>query len=430
MLQAAEEVLATLAKTKPEAGLVKRAIAVIRAWLREHIPAFKNLAMTDDEIITRFILPARKHIEGGGPEPQGGQPVPAFNRTNTSAQNALQALSENDKLFALAKSVQDTVEGIASDTDSAIKVNKEKDPVGRTVYTFTMPDGKTATMSVRPFNAYATGEAPTLYGYTLKDGEMSGLVTQRPGENPEDVGPTDDVWIDVSRLNTGDDGTKIYNIAETYAHNTERLFIGDPAGLSDEALRRRTEQMLSSALKFGTTSHLAPHPRQVEGDTAMGVPPLKWTYGDDIGNIEALIHTSLASYNHVNPLTFEPRTGRFVDSEGHELDEDAIRQIADTGPGRAAGAGGKTLQRGAIFNALVQEGRGASSSNGAGGGSGILEGLVEFALQHGASTNKVFYSRGGTNTSGTDGLAFSRTPAADSAGADPAPRATLAKYTR
>ena len=83
-------VLATLAQTKPETGLVKRAIAAIRAWLREHIPGFKKLEMTDDEIITRFILPARKHIEGGGPGPQGGEAVPAFAR----AKSELQKLAE------------------------------------------------------------------------------------------------------------------------------------------------------------------------------------------------------------------------------------------------------------------------------------------------------------------------------------------------
>ena len=90
MLQEAEEVLATLALTRPEAGFVKRAIAAIRAWLREHIAGFKKLEMTDNEIITRLILPARKHIEGGGPGPQGGQAVPAF----AQAKSELQKLAE------------------------------------------------------------------------------------------------------------------------------------------------------------------------------------------------------------------------------------------------------------------------------------------------------------------------------------------------
>jgi len=61
--QAAEEVLATLAQTRPELGFVKRTIAAIRTWLREH--GFKNLKLTDDQIIRDYIIPARNFIENG-----------------------------------------------------------------------------------------------------------------------------------------------------------------------------------------------------------------------------------------------------------------------------------------------------------------------------------------------------------------------------
>jgi len=71
---------------------------------------------------------------------------------------------------------------------------------------------------------------------------------------------------------TSGDGAAIYNIAETYPHNSGRMFIGDLTGLSDSALRRRDEQMASSALKFVTARHLVPHARQVEGDLALGGP--------------------------------------------------------------------------------------------------------------------------------------------------------------
>lgn len=254
-----------------------------------------------------------------------------------------------------------------------------------------MPNGKTATLSVRPFNPYATEDAPTLYGYTLTDGEISGLVTVRPGNNPEDAGDLDDVWVDVSNLKTGTGGLAIYNIAQTYAHNTDRIFIGDPAGLTTEALRRRTEQMLSSAFKFGTTRHLAPHPRQIEGDAKLGIAPLEWTYGDDLANIQPLIETSLRNYRDVNPLTFEPSTGRYLDSEGNELDGSAISLIVrGTGIGET-GAGRTTLQRNAIFESLVREGSGTRS--GEGSGAGILERLVGLSRQFSGSTNKTFYSR-------------------------------------
>ena len=58
-LQAAEEVLAVMAQNNPQAGFVKRAIGAIRAWLRENVPGLQNMRLTDNDIVTQFILPAR-----------------------------------------------------------------------------------------------------------------------------------------------------------------------------------------------------------------------------------------------------------------------------------------------------------------------------------------------------------------------------------
>jgi hypothetical protein len=71
-LKAAEEVLAEMAQTRPEIGYVKRAIAAIRTFLREHVPGFKDLALTDDEIIRNYLLPARGFVE------RGAQALPSF----------------------------------------------------------------------------------------------------------------------------------------------------------------------------------------------------------------------------------------------------------------------------------------------------------------------------------------------------------------
>jgi hypothetical protein len=46
---AAEEVLAEMAETQPQLGFVRRAVAAIRAWLRDHVPALRDLAMSNDE---------------------------------------------------------------------------------------------------------------------------------------------------------------------------------------------------------------------------------------------------------------------------------------------------------------------------------------------------------------------------------------------
>ena len=63
--QAAEEVLAEWAQNTPELGWVKQAVAAIRTWLRENVPGFEQMAVTDAEIVRSFILPARRFVERG-----------------------------------------------------------------------------------------------------------------------------------------------------------------------------------------------------------------------------------------------------------------------------------------------------------------------------------------------------------------------------
>ena len=130
-----------------------------------------------------------------------------------------------------------------------------------------------------------------------------------------------------------------------YAFNSAKTFIGDPAGLSDIALRRRTDAMLSSALKHGTTDHLAPHPRQIEGDAKLDVPPLQWSEGDTLGNVQAMIDVSLASLARDVPdfrnvkVRYDFDTGTFRNSFG--------RVIADDDLGRA------TLKKGMLLKSLA-----------------------------------------------------------------------------
>lgn len=236
------------------------------------------------------------------------------------------------------------------------QVKKITNIPGRVQFNITLPDQSTARVMQRPHNPY--GE--TVYGFDLdENGEMMNMQVGRPGENPEDVGAVDDVWIDVSLLNPGSKfGEIMYSAAANYAHNTGRIFIGDPAGLSDEALRRRTEQMISSALKFGTTEHLAPHPRQTVGSEKLGVPALKWVYGDHVGNIERMIDVSLRSLENagldLGKVAYDPQRETFIDTatgvpvpRGTQLAALAnANGMGGRGSERPAG-GGAVRQRGA-----------------------------------------------------------------------------------
>jgi len=316
---------------------------------------------------------------------------PAFSRGTSATQAALKTLSENDELFALPKSDKDTVEGIAADNLPSISVRKANHPGLVTTYFLTMPDGNRAKLMVRKVNPYG----PQKYGELDHDDGNVEPITERPGDNAESVSDDiENVYIDVSALNEGGQGRLIYNIAATFAHNTGRILIGDPAGLSDVAMRRRTEHMLSSALKFGTTRHIAPHPRQLMGARDIGVPPLRWTYGDDLGNIKALIQTSLKSFEYAvpNPIVFDSKTGAFRDSAGGVLDDGAIQSLVKSGRSDASSAGVATYKRSAVLSALVREE--GSQSRAGGQGAGILAQLLDVGRQFPVASKGIFYSKG------------------------------------
>jgi phosphopantetheine adenylyltransferase len=125
----------------------------------------------------------------------------------------------------------------------------------------------------------------------MPDGTHAYVMENKQGE----------VWIDASRLKEGaSGGSKLYLLVGSYAEGNGKVFIGDPAGLSDVALIRRTENMLSLALKFGTTKFMRPHEYQMNPDakgsaSAGMVRPIDWVEGDDANNIAELIRTSYAN---------------------------------------------------------------------------------------------------------------------------------------
>jgi N12 class adenine-specific DNA methylase len=183
-----------------------------------------------------------------------------------------------------------------------------------------------------------------------------------------------EVWIDVSQLDQGGAGSRVYASVADYAFNTGQVFIGDPEGLSQIAMRRRTEAMLSSALKHGTTKHLAPHPSQTKGDGGIGVAPLKWTEGDDAGNLASLIEASVANITAIVPeidrAQYDFATGTFRNSQGEPLSDGTLDKWSASRPRiRAAGAGRNTLKRGILLNTLARTESGAQSA------------LLEYALR-------------------------------------------------
>ncbi|AOG22566.1 PLxRFG domain-containing protein [Acidovorax sp. RAC01] len=94
-LSAAEEVLAEMAQTQPTIGFVQRAVAAVRTWLRANVPGFKNLALTDAEIIRSYILPARGFVTRSSETPQQSleRAMMAFSRGASGTEAALRELA-------------------------------------------------------------------------------------------------------------------------------------------------------------------------------------------------------------------------------------------------------------------------------------------------------------------------------------------------
>lgn len=310
-------------------------------------------------------------------EDDAGSVVMFSQAQNSEEMRAWHALSENDDLFALPKSRATTVEDIARDIDPKITV--EAHPAeGLDRYTLTMPNGDKASVFVRSPSPYG----PHRYG---KAAEHLPDELVRPGEDQWTMRDVDDVWIDVSKLKPGGGGALVYAIAGDFAHNTERVFIGDPVDVSAAAMSRRPEAMLSSALRWGTTEHLAPHPKQVAGNKALGVPPLKWVQGDDLDNIRRLIDLNLKALENATDasdrLTFDSATGIFRDGTGEAVQ--IARGTRETsglgGYPRAARAlaGSRTLARAAVWNSLLREGGG--EGQGAGRRDGLLARFARLA---------------------------------------------------
>lgn len=200
-----------------------------------------------------------------------------------------------------------------------------------------------------------------------------------------------EVWFDVSNLKEGQAGNALYAAMGDYAHNSGRVFIGDPDGLSDTALRRRTDAMLSSALKHGSAEHLQPHDYQRTGNSSIGVPPLEWRDGDNLGNIQSLIDVSVESLLHDAPqiadLRYDFRSATFRDAEGAPVTDEDFRAWASESDGvRAARAGVRTLKRGVLLNTLARS-EGESRP-------GLLEQVLRQPGQLvGSSLSGIFYHR-------------------------------------
>ncbi|MDR2566784.1 MAG: hypothetical protein LBC97_12185 [Bifidobacteriaceae bacterium] len=218
-----------------------------------------------------------------------------------------------------------------------------------------------------------------------------GLLYERDGR----------VWINVAGLTAGEhSGNQIYAIAAGYAHNTKKVFMGDPEGLSPTGFYRRLENMISSALRYGTTDHLAPHESQRQPErfhpgaeySGLGI---KWKPGDTVHNLTEMMR---ASYNAalrqlpgIKDFTYDFDRQSFVDLRTDaSVTRDGMRKaIRNVSPGASQSyTGGSATTARAVLYGTILRGKGTSDGPSALAGPGrqLSRGSLDPELDH------IFYS--------------------------------------
>lgn len=343
----AEELLAHIAQdNKPSVKRsFKELLGALRSWLRNN--GFLNLSNVSDSELIYLLKQARQAVNEGRVTGQPGllfmlagtgriSSAPAFSLSELSRQTKTiigndpllatwTILSLDDAAFQLPVSQKHSLEDIFGELEPGVKIRRapEFDIDGAKVWAIN-PDRKTLA-----------------------------LVFEKG----------DSVWIDVADYSDGQGGRRIYNAVANYTHNTGKTFVGDPAGLSDKAMARRLENMISSALKFGTTRHLWPHERQEQGGA--GVKPIKWKDGDDAYNLKEMINASseatLNQFPEIRDLRYNPRTDEIEGVKNGKIytrgDIEAIakgKRASAAAGGSPVTAGGKTLERAILTHTILR----------------------------------------------------------------------------
>jgi hypothetical protein len=273
----------------------------------------------------------------------------AMGRRNTpilpeNEQTALfTALAQFDDAFQQPTPVGKSMEGIATEINPALRVEELGREVART---------KTSGLADRAWKI----TTPSGAGFVYADRKHQ-------------------VWIDVSRLAPGKSlGNQVYGVAEAFAVNNGRVFIGDPAGLSRTGFFRRLENMISSTLRYGSTDHLMPHKAQLEPESYYDGHPafkglgLNWKVGDTSHNLAEMLRVSYeAARRNMKDLehfVYDFDRNEFVDTRsGRGRDRESLENVLlPRDSGKATGShpvyrgGSTTKARVVLLNTVVRQG--------------------------------------------------------------------------
>lgn len=412
--QEADEIIAKIAERKPRLGRLREIwntlVTMIRNWL-----ASKSLYSTDRDIayiesllnqaVTGVTRDRRKNQRAADIQTESAYSREGGVTPAARARAGLQAMvAAQPDMFAYPRSDAKSMEEIFAEVSAgSIEITEDSKEA---VIAMRLDDTPEEQRAERSWSGRMTLYSETGDAYGKRD-----FVVSQAGDN---------VWIDVSLISPGKSGSLIYAAVANYAYNNNKVFIGDPVGLSISAFHRRLENMISTALKFGTTRHIFPHPKQTgQKHWAAGsrtdrpltpeqldrVSPVTTGYLDDwqVGNHDHNIEQMLTlSYNNayefirgqsaqdeqylgsdtgwaeredIAPLAsyrFDPGTKQFrSQSTGDLLTNDDIFRLAKTPGSREINAGSNTIKRALLIGHFIE--------NQGMGGRKIAEWLAEYA---------------------------------------------------
>ena len=323
-----EEMVAYLVQyADPKAPLVQRILSAIRSALfRMGIKV--NLTSEEVRALAVSALKGQAKAAGrvtvAGPRAakafsQADQPAPlTVQQRFEYAVAGLKLLVQNPAVFQYPKSTQTDLAAIAQDLSPQEELSVETAFAGRgeKAWVVTMPDGRRARVTLK-----ANGR---------------------------------EVFIDASALEKGHStGSLLYQLVGQWAHNTGKVFIGDPNGITPAGKARRLEHLISLALKFNTTDFLLPHPDQ-------NIP---WKVGQHDYNLAQMLKASSdfvqAAVPKLQGIRYDfgsgTGAGRFIESAtGRVVGDDDFKILANTPRARESQAGYSTLKRSVLVHTLVQ----------------------------------------------------------------------------
>mgnify|MGYP000947758237 CR=1 FL=1 len=174
------------------------------------------------------------------------------------------------------------------------------------------------------------------------------------------------VELNVYRLGEGNLGSELYAAVGNWAYNNGHVFAADRMGASPVGVQRRLENMISLALKFGSTDFIMPsNPKE-----------LGWIDGDTVHNLEQMLKASYADLvsklPEIENASYDFASGRFSPDVTPELIQRARASGIQGGEG--------TIKRGIVTASLLRVLR-----------SGEAIGPIS---RDGSSLNGIAYSKG------------------------------------